>query len=263
MIFLTGIIAGVLFLALQTFPPLGVILPIYKLKKLSGFGIKEHLIVNGIALTMVSFVDLNFAFIYLAFLVPEFGYYLILNKFKKLNAFDKIILVTLATSVAFFAVYFVIFKNSGVSFDMIRDIYEKNVQLNGRDLEAAFIYIKEYTFYLTFLYSFFIVFSICFFFNRKSFIYWEISYLWIIPYIALFFLKHFGILEGTYLENALKILQVIFIPYGMKCLHLSLLSFTKRKFLTRIAVILIFIYNPQLFFIYGVIFSGGEKKTIN
>lgn len=260
MIFLTGIMTGLLFLILQTFPPLGFILPIYKIKKLGALGIKEHLIVNILAVGVITIVDYKLALVYLAFLVPEFGYYFILGNFKNLKAFDRIVIVAIATSVTFFLVYSLIFKYSGVSFEMIREIYEKNVKLKKEDLESAFIFIKNYSYYLAFVYSFVIVFAICLFFNRKSFIYWEISYLWIIPYIALFFLKHFDVLQGIYVENGLKILTVIFIPYGMKSIYLSLLSFTKMKFLCRIAVLLILLYNPQLFFIYGVISSGGEKK---
>ncbi|MGL4252779.1 MAG: hypothetical protein ACRCU6_05295 [Fusobacteriaceae bacterium] len=263
MIFLTGIITGVLFLLLQIFPPLGVILPIYKIKKLGGSKIKDHLIVNAVALALVTFVDLNFALVYLAFLIPELGYYLIISKLQKLTVFDRIILVVFATSAIFFAVYYLIFVNSAISFQTLRELYEKNARLNGQDLEAAFTFIKDYSFYLTFLYSFFIVFSICFYFNRGSFIYWEMSYLWITPYILLFFLKYFGIFEGIPVENALKIFQVIFIPYGIKSLYLTLLSFSKSSFLSRVVVILIFIYNPQLLFIYGVIFSGGNKKFLN
>lgn len=263
MIFLTGIIAGMLFATLQIFPPLAVAVSIYKIKKLGALGIREHLIVNCIALAIVSFVDLNFSIVYLAFLVPEFGYYFILKRLKRFPAFDRIIMVSFVSSIVFFLAYYLIFKNSGVSFQMIRDIYEKNVQLNPQDLDAAFIFIRDYSFYLTFIYSFFTVFFICFFFNYGSFKYWEISYLWVIPYIAIFFLKYFKLAEGIYVENALKILQVIFVPYGMKSLYLTILSFSKIKLLSRIAIILIFIYNPQLFFIYGVISSGGNKKITN
>ncbi|MGL4945379.1 MAG: hypothetical protein ACRC4Z_03845, partial [Fusobacteriaceae bacterium] len=116
MIFLTGIITGVLFLLLQIFPPLGVILPIYKIKKLGGSKIKDHLIVNAVALALVTFVDLNFALVYLAFLIPELGYYLIISKLQKLTVFDRIILVVFATSAIFFAVYYLIFVNSAISF---------------------------------------------------------------------------------------------------------------------------------------------------
>lgn len=261
MIFLTGIITGVLFILLQVFPPLGVILPIYKIKKLGTLGKKEHLIVNIIAVILIAVVELNLVLVYLAFLIPEIGYYFILSKLKKFNVFDRITLVTAVSAIGFFLVYYLIFTYSDVSFDMVKRILsEKNSQFSGQELESAFNFIKNYSFYLVFLYSYLIVFIICFFFQRKSFLYWEISYLWIIPYIILFFLKYFKIFDGIYAENILRILQVIFIPYGIKSLYLSLFSFTKRKFLARIAVLLIFMYNPQLFFIYGVIFSGGEKK---
>ncbi|MGL5963493.1 MAG: hypothetical protein ACRCZ9_01575 [Fusobacteriaceae bacterium] len=261
MIFLTGIITGILFLLLQIFPPLGVLLPIYKIKKLGNLSIKDQLIVNGVALAMVSFLDFNFSMVYLAFLVPELGYYLIVSKMRNLNVFDRIILVTLVTTAIFFSIYYYIFVNSAISFETLKDIYEKNAQLNGQDLETAFTYIRDYSFYLTFLYSFFIVFFVCFFFNRDTFKYWEITYLWIVPYIILFFIKYFGVFEGIYIENALKILQVIFIPYGLKSLYITLYTFSKNTLLSRVATILIFIYNPHLFFIYGVICSGGIKKN--
>ncbi|MGL4402383.1 MAG: hypothetical protein ACRCTS_01390 [Fusobacteriaceae bacterium] len=263
MIFLTGIITGVLFLLLQIFPPLGVLLPIYKIKKLSTLGIKDHLIVNVVALILVTFVDFNFSMVYLAFLLPELGYYFIVSRAQKLAVFDRIILVVFLTSTVFFAIYYLIFTNSAISFETLRELYKANSQISGQDMEAAFTFIKDYSFYLAFLYSFFMVFFVCFFFKRESFIYWEISYLWITPYILLFFLKYFGILEGLIVENALKILQVIFIPYGLKSLYMTLLSFSKSSFLSRIAIILIFIYNPQILFIYGVIFSGGNKKFLN
>ncbi|MGL4980486.1 MAG: hypothetical protein ACRC40_01005, partial [Fusobacteriaceae bacterium] len=234
MIFLTGIITGILFLLLQIFPPLGVLLPIYKIKKLGNLEIKEHLIVNGIALAMVSFLDFNFSMVYLAFLVPELGYYLIVSKMRNLNVFDRIILVTLVTTAIFFSIYYYIFVNSAISFETLKDIYEKNAQLNGQNLETAFAYIRDYSFYLTFLYSFFMVFFVCLFFNRDTFKYWEINYLWIVPYIILFFIKYFGVFEGIYIENALKILQVIFIPYGLKSLFITLHTFSKSTLLSRV-----------------------------
>lgn len=260
MIFLTGIITGLLFMILQIFPPLGVVLPIYKIKKLQFRGIKEHLIVNIIAIAMVTIIDYNFGIVYLAFLVPELLYYYINTKHQNLKVFDRINIIAIFTTIGFALAYYIVFKMSGVGFEQMRAIYEKNIQLSPKELDSAFTFIKDYSVFLIFIYSIFMVYVIYYYFNFLTFFFWEISYHWIIVYLVLYFAKYFDIFGGVYVENGLKILQVMFMPFGVKAIYLTFLRKFHKRFLSKMFTIFIFAYSPYLTFIYGVLVSLKSPK---
>lgn len=262
MLFLTGIITGVLFMVLQVFPPLGVILPIYKIKKLQFSSVRDHLIVNGIAIAISAIVDYNFTIVYFAFLLPELLYYYINAKYSHLKIFDRINIIALFTTAGFAICYYFIFESAGIGFDELREIYEKNLQLSAKELNSAFAFIKDYSIYLLFIYSIFMVYIIYFYFNFLTFFYWEISYLWILPYLILFLGKHLDLFQGVYVENALKIVQVMFIPYGVKAIYLTLLRRFNRRFLCKFITVFILAYSPYVTFVYGVLSSLKSDKPI-
>ena len=110
---------------------------------------------------------------------------------------------------------------------------------NGYLLSFIYIYIMNAILYLKI--------------ESKSIKSWKLSYLWILPYLILFFMKKMGILDGYIVENVMNISKVIFIFFGMICIYKHVNKKIKNTILSRLVVIIGGLLFSTVFFIYGVI----------
>ncbi|MGL5123062.1 MAG: hypothetical protein ACRC6K_02705, partial [Fusobacteriaceae bacterium] len=122
MAIVTGGIISLLFLSILVFPPLGIILPIYKIKKLKNKDLKYKIIVNTVVILVVGLVDYKFLYIYLAFQMIEVIFNLFKYKYNFIKIFDRIVISSLFTSIFLGVSYYYLLKSSNITVDMIKEI---------------------------------------------------------------------------------------------------------------------------------------------
>lgn len=245
-----------------TFFPLGsFLLPYYKLKHHYGDSLRERAIVNGSVILGLWILDINYVYLYVGiFLVIELLFYL--GEGRKLMVFDKIILISIVTSLI--GVVYIKFVMGGFPevYDKIRFFYDKGLNLDKEGvtnmleiIKANYILIIFVNFYIINYFIYYIIFE-------KFYEWWQISYQWVIIYIGVQLLKTFWGIENIYLDNLSSIVELIYIIYGIKVVFYWLTRFIERKRSYKLIGIGAAILMPKVIFILGVVSSFQKLKII-
>ncbi|MGL6064334.1 MAG: hypothetical protein ACRC0S_04565 [Fusobacteriaceae bacterium] len=258
---ITGGIISLLFLSILIFPPLGIILPIYKIKKLKNKDLKYRVIANIVAIAIVGLVDYKFLYVYLAFQVIEIIFNLFKYKFNFIEIFDRIAISSLVTAIFLGIGYYYLLKSSNITVDTIKEIYVSKANIPMEEINKAFTYIFKNIYTIIFSYAYIINLSLYWSIYKNSYLQWKISYLWIAVYVVVFAGNYFSKKDNIYMDNILTIIKIIYITYGIKSLYLSLVRKIKKDFFSKILVVTMLVYIPLVVFVYGAVESLKTEKN--
>lgn len=270
-ILISGIVILFVFLALMLmFPPLSVLFPVYKIKKMKNMDLKSKITVNVVILLILivlaisGVTDMGAVFIYLVLNSGEFFYYGFKKNFFRLYSYDKMIITSLITAIFYIVVYYYIVKNSSISLEELKKISLGRTKMNSTDFDTAISYIKYNVYVFAFAYSYITNYFIYEHFeeleegNKKN----NISCIWIIPYLVIAFYVYFTKTTNIYLHNIFKIVKVIYIIYGAKFMHNFIKNKMKNRILEKSLIVFITLLIPQFPFLVGVFknLSNNDSK---
>lgn len=96
---------------------------------------------------------------------------------------------------------------------------------------------------------------------KKNIENWKLSYLWVMPYLIIFFMKKLGMFDGYIIENILNVSKTMFIFFGMICVYQNINKKIKNSLLSKIIVLMGAMLFSLAFFIYGVLKSLKTEKN--
>lgn len=262
MFLITGIIIAALFLVSTSMPLLSWALPFYKIKKLENADIKTKLIANVVAIVCIGWVDLNFLFPYFGIYITIEVLYLLFNKYgKNIEIYDRIFITSL--SVGLLILGYLYFNKVGLnlSLENLKEIYVQKTDFTQAEINLAFKYIKENTMFLIFIYTNFTVFLTYYFLKKDTFLKWKVSYLWLIPYIVLFFIEKYSGVKSVEIVNALNIFKIIYALYFIKVITGLLNRKVNKQPLCFTIAVIMTVMSPEFAFIFGALASGINIKV--
>lgn len=263
MFFITGLIIAILFLISTSIPILSWILPYYKLSKLKNLDFKSKIIINIIAIIIIGFIDVNFLLTYVwVFLIIE-GLYAIFNKYgKKIGYFDRIFITSLIIGTGICIYTYLNRVNITLLYNMIKNVYIQKSTFTQSEIDMAFSYLKANYVYLVFVYLNTTVFLTYYFLNKETFLKWNVSYLWLIPYIILFFIQRNTSMKSTLILNIIASIKIVYIMYFIKILTKSIIIRTKKPGLSIVISIILTLFVPEISFIFGALISGIKIRVV-
>jgi len=218
---LSGIVIILLLFGLSLlFPFLSFLIPVYKFRKVWGLSLREKVVINAAPVLIIGVFMPQLLFFYIGlFCVVEFLYAKLRDRNWK--TFDKIVVVSLAASIGL-----VLGSSFAVRYVTGNEELLKTISaLLKVDPEKFAILIGEGTKSLIsamFLSAMFCTFLSYLFMEHASYLDWDISYWWLILYIAPFFLDRFWLPGNYYIINIKEVGLVIFAFYGMKSIYEAL-----------------------------------------
>ena len=253
MIFAYGFTIFILFIAALFFPPIGLFIPTIKIKTMSKFPLNKVVIANIMIIVLILIFQYSFLILYLPFLIVELLYFFLKSRFLNLGVVDKINISSIVSSTILFGILLMVIKQSGVNFESMKEIYLTKTTVKIEEIEMVFNILKDNGYLLSFIYIYIMNAILYLKMESKSIKSWKLSYLWILPYLIMFFMKKMGILDGYIVENVMNISKVIFIFFGMICIYKNVNKKIKNTILSKLVVIIGVLLSSSVFFIYGVI----------
>ncbi|MGL5797060.1 MAG: hypothetical protein ACRCYT_02535 [Cetobacterium sp.] len=263
MFFITSIIIAALFLISVSMPFLSWTLPFYKIKKLENSNLKNKILINILVIAIIGWIDIKFLITYFGVFVPiEILYYIFKKYGNKIKEFDKIFITSL--SIGLLISIYLYFNRVGfnLGFENLKNIYLKKTTFTISEVNAAFDYIKNNLTYLVFSYLSVTVFLTYYFLDKEKFLEWEVSYLWLIPYILLFFIQKYTSLSGVFLQNMLEVLKIVYSLYFVKIVTGILNEKVKKQSLSFIVAVFLALISPEFAFIFGGLACGFRIKIV-
>lgn len=251
-------------------------LPCYRIKKMRDLDLKRKIVINLITITiLVALFNSKETFFFIGiYILIEFLYEILNRRFYKIGTFDKVFILTLIVgSIAAVTIYLNYEAISNTYLNMITETLNKLKADGATEESLTFIYtvkdflvenkefLKNYCIYgamLVFAVNSFIIYYIL---NRKSFKYWRVSYIWLVPYIILFFTTRYFIKDSMILENILEALKLIYIMYFCKIVYRLINSTLKKDGLSLIISLIVTLNMPWLAFAIGGIASGIDIRV--
>lgn len=257
---LGGIILGSCFILIMSlFPPLIVLFPMYKMKKTEYNTSKEKVQINLISMLFMcififfGILDWGVLTVYLVFSIPEIVYYLIIKYKSDMHIFDRINLSSIVTFIVLLLLINYTFNDLEGDFNKVKDIYMNTTEISKEELNRIFEYIKSNIYLIVFCYAYISNYLVYWYKIKEIYNFWEINYLWIIPYIVFFALSYLYP-ENIIYSNGEKIVKLIYIAYGVKAIKVLIEAGKYSKF-SKLITALVFILSPTIVFITGVIRS--------
>ena len=263
MFLITGIIIAALFLVSTSMPFLSWVLPYYKIKKLENANLKTKIIANIVALAAIAWVDIHFLVTYIGVFVSiEILYYILKKYGKNIQYFDKIFITSLIIGAG--VCVYIYFNRVGlnIGFEQLKNLYLQKTTFTQYEVDMAFKYIKDNFTYLVFAYLNMTVFLTYYFLNKESFLKWEVSYLWLVPYVIIFFIEKYTSLGGNLTGNILEVLKIVYIMYFMKIVASILNEKVKKQSLCFTVGVFLALISPEFAFIFGALASGIKIKIV-
>ena len=263
MFLITGIIIAALFLVSTSMPFLSWVLPYYKIKKLENANLKTKIIANIVALAAIAWVDIHFLVTYIGVFVSiEILYYILKKYGKNIQYFDKIFITSLIIGAG--VCVYIYFNRVGlnIGFEQLKNLYLQKTTFTQYEVDMAFKYIKDNFTYLVFAYLNMTVFLTYYFLNKESFLKWEVSYLWLVPYVIIFFIEKYTSLGGNLISNILEVLKIVYIMYFMKIVASILNEKVKKQSLCFTVGVFLALISPEFAFIFGALASGIKIKIV-
>ncbi len=282
MFLITGIIIAALFLVSTSMPFLSWVLPYYKIKKLENADLKTKIIANIVALAAIGWVDIKFLITYIGvFCSIEILYYLLKRYGKKIPCFDRIFITSLLIGAGICVYMYFNRVGLNIGFEQLKNLYLqkttftqyevdmelKNLYLQKTtftqyEVDMAFKYIKDNFIYLIFVYINMTVFLTYYFLNKESFLKWDVSYLWLVPYVIVFFIEKYTSFGGSLTGNILSILKIVYIMYFMRIVAGILNEKVKKQSLCFTIGVFLALISPEFAFIFGALASGIKIKIV-
>lgn len=263
MFLITGIIIAALFLVSTSMPFLSWVLPYYKIKKLEKADLKTKIIANIVALAAIGWIDTHFLVTYVGvFISIEILYYILKKYGKNIQYFDKIFIISLliGTGICIYIFFNRVTLNAG--FEQLKNLYLQKTTFSQYEVDMAFKYIKNNFIYLVFAYLNMTVFLVYYFLHKEDFFGWEVSYLWLIPYICIFFIGKYTSFGGNLVTNILEVLKIVYIMYFMKIVANILYEKVKKQSLCFVIGVFLGLISPEFAFIFGALASGIKIKIV-
>ena len=182
----------------------------------------------------------------ISFAIP----YLILKRYTMINDFDKIIVISFVNEILFLIPYWL---NKEENFKILAELVEAKVI----DSEVYSFIISNYI-YLLYTWVMFFSFFFYYLLERKSFFYWKLSYLWIIPYLILFFMR-FYYPTSLIIKNVMEILKVIYALYFLQLVTKFVDKYVQKQTLSLIVAVFTVSLYPELSFVAGTILRLLKK----
>ena len=263
MFLITGIIIAALFLVSTSMPFLSWVLPYYKIKKLENADLKTKVIANIVALAAIGWVDIKFLITYIGvFCSIEVLYYLLKRYGKKIACFDKIFITSLLIGIGISIYMYFNRVGLNIGFEQLKNLYLQKTTFSQYEVDMAFKYIKDNFVYLIFIYINMTVFLTYYFLNKDEFIKWDVSYLWLVPYIVIFFVDKYTSFGGSLAENILSILKIVYIMYFMRIVAAILNEKIKKQAICFTVGVFLALISPEFAFIFGALASGIKIKIV-
>jgi hypothetical protein len=267
MIFVKEIMIRLLLFVLPfLFPLLSFLLPVYKIKQLSKLKQRDRLIIDIVVLIILSLITPILAVIYCGFYgIIELSYYYFQS--KNIKTFDKITLIALLSSAIIFSLYV-------INLDKINEIYSNEILLNNlgsifkistEEVKLMLIENSKLFSYTSFLISFTSVFLTYVVLERDTYLYWDISYLWLLIFIIAFFVEKFLLMNNAYIINVREIGKMIFVIFGMKSIYSFLyinVNNAKYKFLFHLTAFFITMRYSLVAFLIGAVIAFNKDLLI-
>lgn len=263
MFFITGIIIAALFLVSTSVPFLSWLLPYYKIKKFEGTNLKTIVVTNLIAMIIIGWVDYKLLITYVVVYGLIEALYFILERYgKKVEYLDKVFIISLVIG-GLICVYMYFNRVSlNLNFNQIQNLYLQKTNFTKAEVDMAFRYIRERFPYLIFIYTNMTIFLMYYFLKKDNFTKWEVSYLWLIPYIIFFFLGKYIFPENIFISNALDVLKIVYILYFIKNITKFLYTRISRQNICFVIAVCIAFISPEFAFIFGALLSGVKIQII-
>ncbi|MGL4393143.1 MAG: hypothetical protein ACRCSK_06890 [Fusobacteriaceae bacterium] len=264
-----------LFFMAVSFPLFGAVLLIYKIEKITILRQQEisnkiliEFLINLVIILLVGFAPFmspEFLTIYAGYLLLEYMFYLFQKKIR-LDIFDRIAVSGVIGGIFLGLAYYFVLKYNNMNFDSIKQTYIELFSKSGissAEITKTFDTMQENIYVFIAGFAYVINYFVYWKFYKAYFLFWRISYLWIIIYIILFGLKYFYKYDNIYVRNILEFMKLIYIPAGIKFLYVNIFVRFNHKFIGRILLILLLIYFPLGLFVFGVYDSLRHRKSDN
>lgn len=252
-----------LFIVCISMPLVSFLLPVYKIKKMSTLGIKERLIVNGISMGILAYIDPMFLGMYVGFFLVIEGLYYYFKNFKNNTPiFDRIFITAIVTTAIMGLYSYFLRDDISNSVVFLKEIYKAKLNLSNGEVNRIFDILKENYIFLLFIYSGISSYFTYYILDRKTYKSWDISYKWTILYIVGFFIQKYIKKEIYYGNNILEIGKLIYIIFGIKVIYSKLSERMNLKGINKFISIVIGGMFPSITFILGAIKSFNVKVRI-
>ncbi|WP_297406096.1 hypothetical protein [uncultured Cetobacterium sp.] len=262
MFLITGIIIAALFLVSTSMPLLSWALPFYKIKKLENADFKTKAIANLVAIVAIGWIDINFLFPYLGIYITIEVLYILFDKYgRKIEMYDRIFIISLIVGVLISGYLFFNKIGLNLSLENLKEIYVQKTEFSQREINLAFDFIRKNTLLLIFIYTNFTVFLTYYFLKKDSFLKWKVSYLWLVPYIVLFFVEKYSGINSMYISNGVSIFKIVYALYFIKIITGLLNRRVKKQPICFIIAVIMTVLSPEFAFIFGALASGINIKV--
>lgn len=249
------------------FMVLFIICPGYKVKKFLSLDIQKRILFNAIGCIIAYIISLDFLIFYLNYFILTEAMYFVFEEYKFLEIFDKIAITSIAMSlITLYMAYLnreTLFSSQNIK--AIISLMEQRGNGNRKEILASIELLKQYFWTIVVFPSVFVPNMFIYALNKKNkYKEWELSYLWIILYIILFFVKQFFLPKNFFIVNGLEIIKFIFTIYGMKTFYKILCQRfqSEKNILFHMISIFVTMTIPMFSFILGV-FSSFNKDFLN
>lgn len=240
------------------------VIPYFKVRALEKNKLKYNLIMDFIGIIIIGGLsrNLTFSFVNIYFYIINLliGYIYFFGK-KHLKMIDNyFISVLLYSMLVFYPVLveyittFPIILNymiqNGVSGEVIAILKNQNEIFIGREIEFSVLIIG------------FFMFIVYYILDKKNYNRWEVSYLWLLPYVILFFLDRYGDFNTPLIHNFMIAFKTVYIVYFFKIISVFFKRIGFRYGLNMILSFMFINSFPETSFVLGGLASGIVVRII-
>ncbi|MCK5779741.1 MAG: hypothetical protein KAH04_01915, partial [Psychrilyobacter sp.] len=238
----------ILFLMSTMVPLASFLLPVYKIKKMPKLNLKDRVVVNLIASIGIYLFDSKLFYVYIGFYLFIEGLYYIFER-SSMDIFDRIFISTIGSTVIGYFLLINLVGTPTETMSLMEKIYSEYLKLDPTVLKKIMEYIKTNLLFIVFTYVLVINYFTYFLLKGKEYRKWKMSYLWIILFIATFFIWKVLKIDNFYIKNIYSISTLIYVIYGVKVLYSMVRARIKWKIYGKVLAIVTALFFPIAVFI--------------
>ena len=245
-------------------PFLSFLLPVYKIKKMNHLSGKKKIIVNLVAMGIISAIDLRLLPFYIGiFLVIETLYYYFKKVKPEVALFDRIIISTSIVTLFTIGLTLLLIGNISEILGVNQSFYTNVMDIEPKQIEEIFTIAKENSIFIVFIYSLICNYLTYFVLDSKTYRSWNMSYKWILLYIVAFFITTVLKVDNFYVNNIFQISKLIYVVFGIKVIYTLLRGKTlKFRGMAKMTAVLTAATFPTIVFLLGALKSFNIKLSI-
>lgn len=245
-------------------PFLSFLLPVYKIRRMNNLSGKKKIIVNLVAMGIISAFDLRLLPFYIGiFLVIETLYYYFKKIKPQVALFDRIIISTSIVTVFTMGLTLLLVGNVSEILEVNRSFYTNVMDVEPAQVEEVFRVARENSIFIVFIYSIVCNYLTYFTLESKTYRSWGMSYKWILVYIVTFFITTVFKVDNFYVNNLFQISKLIYVVFGVKVIYTLLRGKTLRfRGMAKITAVVTAATFPTIVFLLGAIKSFNIKLSI-